>query len=274
VVINGFSFHVGEIRIAYSAVTLSATGGKPPYTWSVSSGSLPGGLVMSTAGTVSGTPTAAGVFGFTVHVSDTKGGAASAAASINIAQYISVKGTCTVSCAVEAGCVTVCGTYAQPVVGGVAPFKYSSADRLPPSTTLGFPALAGQFTGTGSYPFSVTISDALGATTTVGAVFDVFPHIWLKAGSLPSGYVPGAYNASIPYGGGSGVPRATIAKGALPPGLGLSVDPRSQTVVISGTPTTIGTFTFYIRLTDTSPCGPGYNCSVTSPVLTITITLG
>ena len=44
---------------AYSA-TLAATGGTTPYTWSILTGALPAGLVLSPAGAISGTPTAAG----------------------------------------------------------------------------------------------------------------------------------------------------------------------------------------------------------------------
>ncbi|HEY3196010.1 MAG TPA: putative Ig domain-containing protein [Candidatus Dormibacteraeota bacterium] len=267
------AFHVGEVRIVYSDVVLTASGGKAPYSWAVSSGALPGGLTLSTGGTVSGTPTAAGGFSFGVQVSDSAGGNASTGGSINIAQYLSGGGTCTVSCPVEAGCVTVCGTYAKPI-GGVAPFKYSSPGPLPPGTTLGFPALTGQFTGTGSYPFTVTVVDSLGAATKIGVVFDVFPHIWVKAGSMPTGYIKIPYSTSIPYGGGSGVPKVTLVKGALPPGLTAAVDSRSGLLVISGVPSAIGTYNFILKLTDTSPCGVGYNCWVNTPTLSIVIQLG
>lgn len=50
---------------------LSASGGTPPYTWSIASGALPAGLSLSsTAGTISGVPTAAGLFNLTVIVRD------------------------------------------------------------------------------------------------------------------------------------------------------------------------------------------------------------
>jgi hypothetical protein len=50
--------------------TLLATGGIPPNTWSVSAGSLPAGLALSSAGVISGTPTATGTASFTVRVAD------------------------------------------------------------------------------------------------------------------------------------------------------------------------------------------------------------
>src|SRR5256885_922687 len=49
--------------------TFQATGNSTaPYTWSVFSGSLPPGLALSPTGTLSGTPTQAGTFQFTVRV--------------------------------------------------------------------------------------------------------------------------------------------------------------------------------------------------------------
>ncbi len=53
------------------AAKLSARGGVEPYTWSVSSGTLPGGLTLNgSTGTITGTPTATGTVSFTVEVTD------------------------------------------------------------------------------------------------------------------------------------------------------------------------------------------------------------
>ena len=50
--------------------TLQASGGTPPYTWSLSSGPLPGAVTLSSTGVLTGTPTAAGTFPITVQVTD------------------------------------------------------------------------------------------------------------------------------------------------------------------------------------------------------------
>jgi hypothetical protein len=69
-------FHDGEVGLAYTAVALGATGGKAPYTWSISSGALPRGLTLDSSGSVSGNPTSAGAYPFTIQLADAAGGTA------------------------------------------------------------------------------------------------------------------------------------------------------------------------------------------------------
>ena len=55
---------------AYTA-TLTASGGTNPYKWQVTSGTLPPGLSLPTdTGEISGTPSSAGTFSFTIQVQD------------------------------------------------------------------------------------------------------------------------------------------------------------------------------------------------------------
>jgi large repetitive protein len=67
---NG-SVYAKALKNAYSA-TLTASGGNPPYKWSLQSGSLPTGLKMTSKGVISGKASFAGTFTFTVGVVDTK----------------------------------------------------------------------------------------------------------------------------------------------------------------------------------------------------------
>ncbi len=76
----------GRAGDAYSQ-TLSAQGGRAPYTWAVAQGSLPAGLALDAGtGTISGTPTTAGTSTFTIAVTDSLGTQATKAFSITIAQ--------------------------------------------------------------------------------------------------------------------------------------------------------------------------------------------
>jgi hypothetical protein len=59
-----------SLSVLYTAA-LQATGGIPPFIWSIASGSLPPGLTLnSSTGQISGTPTATGAFQFSVRVTD------------------------------------------------------------------------------------------------------------------------------------------------------------------------------------------------------------
>lgn len=81
----------GTVGIAYSQ-TLGATGGTAPYTWAITgcsgaTGCLPPPLTLGAGtGTISGTPTAAGLYSFTVTVTDSAAHTYSYATAITIAQ--------------------------------------------------------------------------------------------------------------------------------------------------------------------------------------------
>lgn len=62
----------GTAGAVYSG-SVNASGGTPPYAFSVASGQLPTGLLLAAAsGAISGTPTAAGTFSFVIAASDAK----------------------------------------------------------------------------------------------------------------------------------------------------------------------------------------------------------
>lgn len=63
------SVATGIVGTAYTQA-LAASGGTPAYTWSLASGTLPSGLSLTSAGIISGTPTTAGAYSFTVQVRD------------------------------------------------------------------------------------------------------------------------------------------------------------------------------------------------------------
>ncbi|HEY4901826.1 MAG TPA: putative Ig domain-containing protein [Terriglobales bacterium] len=77
------SLTAGSINVPYSA-SLAATGGVPPYTWTVTSGSLPAGLTLSTSGFISGTPTSQQTSTFTVQASDSQTPPSTATATLSL----------------------------------------------------------------------------------------------------------------------------------------------------------------------------------------------
>ena len=69
---------------AYSE-TLTAQGGTSPYTYTLASGALPAGTTLSTAGVISGTPSTAATYTFTIQAQDALGSTGSQNFSITIA---------------------------------------------------------------------------------------------------------------------------------------------------------------------------------------------
>ena len=77
------SLTAGSVGVPYSG-PLTASGGVPPYTWTLTSGTLPSGLTLSTSGVISGTPTNQETQTFTVQVSDSQTPAATASTTLGL----------------------------------------------------------------------------------------------------------------------------------------------------------------------------------------------
>lgn len=106
---------------AYST-TLQAIGGTTPYAWNISSGALPDGLTLnSSTGTISGTPTTAGISSFTVQVIDSSSPQRTALKSLSLTIDKMATATAVVSSSnpsVFGQSVTFTATI-SPVVAGV-----------------------------------------------------------------------------------------------------------------------------------------------------------
>ena len=63
---------------------LNGDGGIDPYTFGIASGALPGGVTLSGTGLISGTPTVAGIFNFTVKITDSAGSTCSTPVTLTV----------------------------------------------------------------------------------------------------------------------------------------------------------------------------------------------
>jgi large repetitive protein len=236
----------GTAASAYSQ-TLSATGGIAPYTFTVSAGALPAGLTLSSAGVLSGTPTASGSFNFTARASDANSQVGSRAYTLVIAAP-------TLSLA-PASLPNAIGSqpYSASFVasGGTAPYTYAvSAGALPPGLSL---ASGGSLTGTptsaGSYNFTVQATDSTtGTAGTVSAVYTLVvsaPTLGIQANLPLQLFLGNSVNVNLAGTGGAAPYSFALTSGSLPPGLSLS-----PTGVLSGTVTALGNYTFTVRVTD------------------------
>jgi hypothetical protein len=74
----------GAVGTAYNQ-TATATGGTPAYTFSISAGTLPGGVNLASGGALTGMPNAGGTFNFTIKATDANGCFGSRTYIMNIA---------------------------------------------------------------------------------------------------------------------------------------------------------------------------------------------
>jgi large repetitive protein len=79
------------------SLSQTVTGGQTPYNWSLLSGTLCAGLSLSSAGVITGVPTALGTCTFTVQVHDAGGAAATQALALNIIRPATFSGAAAIS---------------------------------------------------------------------------------------------------------------------------------------------------------------------------------
>ena len=249
----------GATQNASYSTTLAASGGTTPYSWSISSGTLPTGLSLaSSTGVISGTPTAAGTTNFTVQVTDANSVTATKSLSLTVAPPPSVSTT-----SLPNGTQNVAYSTTLAATGGTTPYTWSiTSGALPAGLSLasGTGVISGTPTGTGTSNFTVQVTDANSQTAaqplslTVGTTPPTITTI-----SLPNGTQNVSYSTTLAASGGTTPYTWSISSGTLPTGLSLA----SSTGVISGTPTATGTSSFTVQVTDAISQTATKNLSIT-----------
>ncbi len=255
ITLNPTTLPDGVIGTPYNQ-TVTATGSTAlPYTYAVSSGALPTGLLpLNTAGpgAITGTPTAAGTFIFTITATDADGCSGSQLYSIVIAATPPCPPITLSPLALPAGLVGTPYNQTITATGGVAPYTYASLPATPvPGLTLSSAGvLSGSPTTVGIFSFSVTATDANGCLGSQAYSISITgcPVITVSPPTLPGGVVGAAYNQTVSATGGIGPYTYAVTSGALPPNLALN----AGTGAITGSLTAAGTFSFIITATDTT----------------------
>jgi Tfp pilus tip-associated adhesin PilY1 len=262
----------------YIAISISASGGTQPYTWSIIAGSLPPGMSFTPSGTpatvISGIPSASGNYSFTLQVNGSGGQSDSKTYSISVtAATVTILPTSPLQDGYagnyylvyqDPGVTSACsaGDFTWNVVSGSLPsglYIYN-----PPGNANVF-YLNGTPTTAGTYNFTLTARDPNGNTSSPTAfTVTIYPApfgLSITTGSPLQGGTTGTYYFGYimtPYAApGTTYPCTwSITSGSLPPGMNFSFyggDPASEPWTYSyvyGTPTKAGTYTFTVQVVD------------------------
>lgn len=243
-VLNPATLPDGIVGSSYNQ-KVTGGGGSGGYTYALLSGSLPTGLVLNgSTGAISGTPTIANAYSFTIKATDCAGNNGSRAFSVT------VKATALTLSPTTLPAGTAGTAYSQTVsaTGGSGAYVFSVASGSLPSG-LNLNSATGAITGTPSAAgASASTIRATDSASNVGSrAYNLTIGIGLAPPTLPGGTVGAAYNQTIMSSGGSGGYSYSISAGTLPAGLGLG----SATGIILGTPTTANNYAFTVRVADT-----------------------
>jgi len=256
----------GTVNQIYSGQILQASGGVSPYSWSVISGNIPSGLLLSSMGTISGTPNAVGAFSFTVQVTDANSVSSTKNFSLAIAP-VSETGFLYTRNPPGSVIVSPVATRIQGVFG--VDFCTNPRDNS-------YKVVYRKFDSGGPIDASAIIQHAQGDVVDdmIQKDLDPAPYpyvaIWCNASAmiindgfnvvssipiintdsyLPTGTVSQMYpDLNLQAAGGIAPYSWTVVSGNLPTGMNLG----SYTGVISGTPIDLGTFNFSVQVTDTN----------------------
>jgi len=227
--------------------------------WTLDSGSsMPPGLTLASTGWISGTPTSAGEFSFVVKVTDNYDDSSDSKAYTLTITNMSISTT-----SLPDADVGLAYSAQIEVVYGVPPYTWSISN-LPDGLTYTTNTddhtceISGTPTEAGPFDLTVNVTDSASNSTSTTITLTVVG-LSIQPGTLSVGLVGSQYTEGLSASGGTAPYTWSVESGTLPPGLTLSAG------IISGTPTSAGTYTFIVRVEDSgSPPNVGrHNYSIT-----------
>ncbi len=239
----------GKVATPYS-YQFQGNGGTTPYTWTLSSGTLPPGLTLAANGTLSGTPILPfGTNTFTLQLADAETPVVSVTQQFSIT--IIPQDLAITSTALSNWVTGTAFTSPVGVIGGYPPYTWAFFGTPAPTAVNGVTVssggtLSGTPTATGSFTIPVQVTDNNGTVVQKTLTWQVNAPITITTSSLPPGIINRAYSSPLSSQGGATTPLAwSLVSGTLPSGISLTT-----LGVLTGTPTVAGQFPVTVRATD------------------------
>ncbi len=251
---------------------ISTSGGAGPLSFTVPYGNLPNGLTLNAiTGVISGTPSLVGAFSFIIQVTDASGTTYDQGYSMTISPALAITAT-------TLNDATFAQPYSQTIAtsGGDAPLSFTYSNGTLPFG-LYFNSGTGNISGTpavnGTFPFTVTVTDAAGATASQNLSLTVAnAPLTITTTTLPNGTLyEQIYNQTIAISGGSAAQfQFRVTNGSLPGGLVLY-----NSGQLYGVPYYTGTFDFTVTVTDAAneTASQDYSVTINKPPAITTTTL-
>ena len=226
--------------------TLAASGGSS-MSWTVTGGSLPTGLTLGANGVLSGTPSGAGTFTFTVRVD---GGGKSTSKQLQIVVREKLTASAPADQQWEVGRPLKISVEAK---GGTPGYSWKLSGTLPAKT--GFignqgngstSVLQGVPAEQGTFPIVLTVTDAAGVSVEVKLTLTVAPKLRIATIGIGRAKVGKRYRLTLVSSGGVGATNWTLARGSLPRGLTLD----AASGVVSGKARRVGRYRFTVVVAD------------------------
>ena len=230
----------GTVGAAYSA-SFNSINGVPPVSYALV-GTDPTGLTFAND-KLSGTPTAAGSYPFSIQATDSAGHTVTQQYTLTVNTNLLI----TTSSLPEA---TTNESYSQTfaAVNGTKPLTWSLASgSLPAGLKLSSAGvLSGTPTTAGTSTFTITVTDSSKTPLTDSASFTlIVAPLTISTTTLPDAALGTSYSQSIAMANGTPAFTFKVTSGSLPAGLAMN-----SSGEISGTPTTAGSSTFTVQVTD------------------------
>ena len=240
VTITTTSLPTATVGSKYSKM-VSASGGTAPYIWAATG--LPTGMALNSTGFITGNPSVNGTFTVIIDIKDAKSQKSQKSLSLKVILPLNINVV-----PLPKGAIGLDYYTTLTASGGIPPVVWSTPSPFPSGLSLD--PTTGKVSGTpsvsGSFTMTFKVRDGLDRDQDKDFIITIVAPVNIITSSLAIGQTGAPYSAGITATGGA-LPLTWTLTGSLPAGLSFN----AATAVLSGIPTTSGSFPLSFTAKDT-----------------------